>query len=200
MLNPSVTHKKAAALESLAKAMLSMTSVPFDEMTFGDSITNLVQAAATGANVLTLDEILVLAAQMIDITMEFGLCGEVIVGNKIQTKYSELRQAILEQTATKTQRASASPIKNANAQDIARMLMAATSAGDKSETAAAAVADRPPLGFEQFVKLNFTISIIKLQPIASEFMRTVNEGETFRAEATSSMLFFRRSSRNARSS
>ena len=176
--------KKTAALKSLAKAMLS-TSVPFDEMTFGDSITNLVQAAATGANVLPLDEILVLAVPIINITMEFGFCGEVTVGNKMHTKYSELRQAILEQTATKTQRASASQIQNANAQDIDRMLMAATSAGDKSETAAAAVADRPPLGFEQFVKLNFTTSIIKLQPIASELLRTVNEGETFRAEATS---------------
>ena len=62
--------KKTAALKSLAKAMLSMTSVPFDEMTFGDSITNLVQAAAAGANVLPLEEVLVLVAPIISITMD----------------------------------------------------------------------------------------------------------------------------------
>ena len=178
--------KKAAALKSLARAMLSMTSVPFDEMTFGDSITNLVQAAAAGANVLPLEEVLVLAAPIISITMEFGFCGEVSVANKMHSKYSELRQAILEHTATRTQTAAATHIQTANAQDIARMLMKAATSDDKSETV---VADRPPLGFEQFVKLNFTTAVIKLQPIASELLRTVNEGETFRVEATS--LFVR---------
>ena len=142
-----------------------------------------------------------LAAPIISIAMEFGFCGEVSVANKMHSKYSELRQAILEHTATRTQTAAATHIQTANAQDIARMLMKAATSDDKSETV---VADRPPLGFEQFVKLNFTTSIIKLQPIASELLRTVNEGETFRAEATSNrchmMLFVRRSSRTARSS
>jgi hypothetical protein len=178
--------KKAAALKSLAGAMLSMTTVPFDEMTFGDSITNLVQAAAAGANVLPLEDVLVLAAPIISIAMEFGFCGEVSVANKMHSKYSELRQAILEHTATRTQTAAATHIQTANAQDIARMLMKAATSDDKSETV---VADRPPLGFEQFVKLNFTTAVIKLQPIASELLRTVNEGETFRVEATS--LFVR---------
>ena len=165
--------------------------VPLDDINFPDTITNLIRASAAGADVSsTLADVLVVAAPIIDITMEYGLCSEATVADKKHSKNSELREAILEHTSTSNASAkSAARIQKADAKDIARLLMKVATSGSDTAT----LGDRPPLSFEQFAKSNSTTAFIELQPAASELLQVVSTGDAFRVEASHCELVTRRS-------